>query len=384
MAEIHFLTGTKPTAADLQAENTDRAKLVKPLSYVDFPMMSEGEMETFLLADRDRILSQFYQGTPQGAAYRQAFERKRDALAAGLHRGSLNFFGAKSKTRSASGWLPLAAKGVDLRKGFSALFEDSENGADRVSGPIEQLDCDTLYPTLTQAQWQAQNPNAPINIYQTYANNQANARQACKAENDWRKILNDHLAKSAEHPLYNFTNSTDRQVPTVATKSVLHANSVSTIANQSKIQKSLLDIWQTNGILEANIAKGAGPMTPQDAIKILKRSQAEGIGEPFTITVGLVIAIISAISAAAAAAAQMIAAIKAKQPTAGQIFENTTQGWGTPTWGPEKSDWIYIDPNTGQQIDPNTATGNNLLSNDNLPLILLGVGGAALLIGSKK
>ncbi len=381
MAEIHFLTGTKPTAADLQAENTDRAKLVKPLSYVDFPMMSEGEMETFLLADRDRILSQFYQGTPQGAAYRQAFERKRDALAAGLHRGSFNFFGAKSKTRPASGWLPLAAKGVDLRKGFTALFDDAEAGAERASvGVIPQVDCNTLYPAV----------NFPPGIENTpaYAQLQAmNAersakRDACNQENQWRKILNDHLEKSAAHPLYNFATSSDKQVPTVAAKAVLHSNSISSLASLSKIAKSNIDIWQTNGILAASIAKGAGPATPQDAIAAIKKAEADGIG--FVLTTAAVIAIISAIAAAATAAAALITAIKAKQPTAGQIFENTTQGWGTPTWGPEKSDWIYIDPNTGQQIDPNTATGNNLLSNDNLPIILLGVGGAALLIGSKK
>lgn len=288
MADISHIAGFRigkaatPTTKDLASEANQRAKLVKPLGFVDYTVMSEGEMATYLIAQRDKMLSEYYQGTPQGAAYAQAFSEKKDALYRGLHRGFNLFGGVKSNTRSASGWLTLPEKGVNLKKGFNFLFDDAESGAERV-GVIPQLDCDFLFPFINPADHPGQNWVDGAN--QTIAAN----RQKCAIDNLWRKELNKEWPSNGPVLIYEFL--TDSMIPNnldgesvrlLGGKIKVHTYFVDVVTSGSKISRGLLDTWLVNGCIEKSIAgadgKSLGPQTPVDYIDGLKRGGAEGIG----------------------------------------------------------------------------------------------------------
>jgi hypothetical protein len=285
MADIHHIQGIRigtaatPTAKDLAIEANDRSKLVKPLSFVDYTIMSEGEMTTFLLAQRDKMLSEFFVGTPQGAAYAQQFLQKRDALYRGLHRGFNLLGGVKSKTRSASGWLTLPEKGVNLKQGFNFLFDDAESGAERV-GAIPQVDCAALYPFQLPAdvQWKI-----------TYNTSQSLLRDKCATENLWRSVLNAEWEKNGNVLIYEFL--VNSQIPNNLALSsrdrlVIKADDqrdiVDGVVFGSKISRTNLRLWLENGCMQSSIqgtnGQSLGPQLPVDYINALRQQGQEGIG----------------------------------------------------------------------------------------------------------
>ncbi len=412
MAEIHFLTGTKPTAADLASEAIDRSKQVKPFPFIDTSILSEGEAIEMLKAAKLKVLADFYVGTPQGAQFKKQFDQKLDTLYRGLHRGT-NILGTKSLTRPASGWLSWQQKGFTPKVGLKNLFEDAPEGAQvRGIGVIPELDCAALWPTLSQSEWQAQNPNAPVNIYQSYAIAQAAGKAACTEENIWRKILNDNLTKCAHHPLYEFASSSDKNAfPLVASKSVDHANAISALQTQSKISRAVLRQWIDSGIVYENTKvhrpnSTPGPYTPEETIYLVKRGEQDGVGflDPVTIATlvslgKVVVAVLGALAAAATAAGVLLNAIKSKRPTAAQAFESSTQGWAGQTWGADKLDFTGQagqppDQTTGQCDPgyvlqngicvPTSQAGGGLFSKENAPFLILGGAGLFFALNSKK
>lgn len=289
MADIYHIAGLKgtpkgqaqPTAADLASELKDRAKLVKPTSYVDYSIMSDGEMHTFLLAQRDKMLAEFYTGTPQGAMYAQAFAQKRDALYRGLHTG-FNLLaplglGAKSRTRPASGWLTWQERGFTPKTGLKELFDDAENGAVRGIGVvIPQLDCNTLFPVLTLSQWTAQ--GAPESVYFSYVQDQQAKRAACAIENKWRASLNTYWMKSSLTLLYNFLPQNSSYysgidqlvIKALGRKEERHRDAFNGVQGGSKISAANMRQWLENGVTEQSIIAGLGPQTGKGFIDGLK------------------------------------------------------------------------------------------------------------------
>jgi hypothetical protein len=298
MADIHHIQGIRigtaamPTAKDLAIEANDRAKLVKPTSFVDYTIMSEGEMSTFLLAQRDKMLSEFFVGTPQGAAYAQQFLQKRDALYRGLHRGFNLLGGVKAKTCSASGWLTLPEKGVNLKQGFRFLFDDAESGAERV-GAIPQLDCAALYPI---------NPSPTpyyTDEYYNYVQGQNALRTKCQTENLWRTELNKWWEKSGNVLLYEFITPANtaglliNDYPILQNKTFKHIDFVNMVNIGSKITRSNLRLWMENGVMYSSIAGAGGqtlgPQLPQDYIQAFRQAGQSGInGFPMAV-VGLAV-----------------------------------------------------------------------------------------------
>lgn len=280
MADISIISGTRkaPTQADLVTELRDRAKNVKPSAFVDYTNMTEGEMETFLLADRAKKLYEFYQGTPQGNAYLQQFLQKRDLLFNGLHR-SWSPIGVKSKTRAASGWLTLQQKGIDPKKGFKFLFNDAQAGAERASvGAIPQQDCNATIPIMTLQQWTAQ--GAPSSLYQSYVSDQEKKRAACATENKWRTSLNKYWEAGSLTLVYRaipnsgyFTGVNPNAAALIGQKKGNHVQTFNLIQQASQITPNNLSLWWENGNIANTIAYGLGPQTGLQFVDGLKANR---------------------------------------------------------------------------------------------------------------
>lgn len=267
MTEIAHIANIRkdvtPTAQDLRSEARDRAKLVKPLSFVDYSIMTEGEMTTFLLAQQAKLYSEFYQGTPQGSAAAADYMKHRDALYKGLHTGFNILPGVKTKTRSASGYLTMQERGIDLKKGFPALFDDAENGAAKVGATIPKLDCAALFPGSGISQQLK--------------------RAACETENKWRTSLNQYWPQGAPALLYEFLLNNDfpsyligADADRLINKRNQHQQFVQDVQVASKISRENLRIWLQNGIIKSSIdgrnGKTLGPLNAGQFIAGLREN----------------------------------------------------------------------------------------------------------------
>lgn len=272
IAGIHS-TKAMPTQQDIASELNERAALVKPTSFVDTANLSEGEMTLLLLAQRDKMLSEFY---PDVTQYRKDFEQKRDVLYSGLHSTvGLNYLRQRSAVNPASGWLSWEDRGVDRNrelKGLKNLFEDAPQGEAVAIRGINQLDCNALYPYAI--------PNGlPASMHQSWLEEQGRKLQACKTENLWRASLNTYWEKSANALLYQFVKINNTVPGIVGAKAQIQQDTYfNTIMDASKISRINLELWLSNGIMSNSIigynGQSLGPQTPQSFIEGLKENAA--------------------------------------------------------------------------------------------------------------
>lgn len=267
MTRIVEITGINrmPSAtASMQSELTQRAALVKAPAFVDTSAMSEGEMNVFLLAQRAKMLSEFF---PEAKEYRANYEKLRDVLFNGLHRaGGLAVLRQRLQTQPAMKFLPWDAKQRTPAAGFAELFDDAP-GRNEI-GVIPQLDCEKLYPIFPVP------PGQNENNWVQFQNGRLNA---CKSENNWRKWLNDHWEKQSHTLLYRFMSLQEtNQVPTrAAIKADKHYTFFSWIQKASTISDVNLITWLANGVIYNNVKgapgkDGIGPLTGKQTIEALK------------------------------------------------------------------------------------------------------------------
>lgn len=262
----------------VQAERTDatelkqRAKLVQPTAYIDTAALSQGEMMLLLKAQRAKMYAEFY---PETKEYRQEYERMMDALYNGLHRApGLSYLPERLQTKPASGYLTWEDKARNPNTGFDTLFE----GGNAVSGigVITQLDCDNLFKTMTQTQWNQGGYNAYGSIanYWEYVALMGDKRAACQLENRWRKGLNDFWEDSGHVLIYEWLSSSIfGQLPEAAVqKKTRQIDFLDSIAAASKINRANLKFWTENGIIANNIAAGLGPIGAVSFIEGLKEN----------------------------------------------------------------------------------------------------------------
>lgn len=280
---------TPPTTREM----AQRAKNVRPLAAIDTAYLSEGEMELLLLAQRAKMVGEFWQGEPQGKAATDVYLKMRDVLYKGLHTTSgLGYLRSKHKTRPASGYFTWQQKPRTPEKGIKNLFDDAP-----AIGEITQLDCETLFPLLTEAQLQAQ--GVPASLHTGIIIDRKNKRDACELENEWRKGLNDFWADSGHSMLYEFLDYSFGNVPQiVGQKQGRHIDFITTISKSSKISRSNLKLWAENGIIHNNIiganGQSLGPVSPKEFIQTYRDAAAQGIGFPFAlIPVAIAVSVIS-------------------------------------------------------------------------------------------
>lgn len=141
--------------------------------------------------------------------------------------------------------------------------------------------------------------------------------------------LNNNLPKSSHQAIYNFISDPNaaKWSSVAKIKAVQHSQVIGEVSRVATISFDLLTTWQKNCIIWRNAERGAaGIITPQDVIQKLvedpnfdivkfyneNKDNTAAIGEPITLTVALIWAIIGAIVAITG----LIQVCKGKEPTA--------------------------------------------------------------------
>lgn len=247
-----------------------RAANVKRPAQVDTSNLSAGEMQLYLLAQRQKMIAEFWQGTPLGLDAQVKFESMRDALYKGLHTSiGLNHLPQRMRSAPASGWQPWEKKARTPKQGIKNLFDDAPTVVH--IGEIPLLDCDTLWPNLTEQD--LLNSNVPSSLWSDIIQQRNDDRQACKTENEWRESLNTYWEDSGHSFIYEFLQSnTFPHVPfDAAQKSGRHGFFVENISKASKISRSNIRIWQENGIIYHNIqGRGGQSLGPIGAVEFIE------------------------------------------------------------------------------------------------------------------
>jgi hypothetical protein len=354
MAQISYIHGFPFEESEVK----ERSALVPPPRFIDFSTMTSGELNLFLIREQLDILRNFYMDTKKGKAFDMGFNLLTDTIHRGVHK--INDIGgnipseiypilksirqAKSRTEPASG----------LKTNVT------------IGSVIPILDCPEF---VHKNDWSGTSAE-----YAVYQKNRKN----CLDENDWRRLLNEHMEPMAHHPIYEFVSNPNAVPQVVTSKSVLHRLAISNIHTFTKISRDNIRLWQRNGIMRHNAKKGAGVLSPEKSIEAIKQAQDDNISG---LQIAVVIAVLKAVAAALTAAGLFIAALKNKQPSAEQLFKTSLQGWGTPDYGAEKTDWekhkeSQFDKSDGKFLE-------NILSDENMPL-LLAVGSGLLLLTDNK
>ncbi len=333
MTKVSYIHGVEAKA---------QPKLQARRRFIDFRHLTDGELRLSLMAEQLNILAEYY-GKEE---YQSAEQRLLAAIKTGIHGhraismvpGQLGQAIAREINRAKSMTRPAA--GVRLKRNLT-------NGIGAPLIPLE--DCDELL------EWDEDRyTGRPIQV-------QTSESRACEERNDNVRLLNQHLEGSAHHLLYEYLGASGNSI--VGAKKVLHRNAISKLADLTNLNRNNLRLWLRNGVLRNNIEHGAPPLQPEAIINMLKED-----GESRVSGLQVIAAILGAIAAAIAATTQLVQSLKAQKR---QELMLAAQGIGTPTFGPEQSDWDYA---TGS---PTGAPAGGLLEGNITPLLL---GGAALLL----
>lgn len=390
MTKISYIHGIKAE------EMPQRAALLSERSFIDYPSMTDGEMYLTLLADRYKMLSEYY---PEVKNYTRAKEMLVDALYKGVHSGQL----AGKSTFLPGDLVPVAQaigrarlRTAPAGKNIQLKGRTSINGG--INDPLVPLaDCEDLLEIASII-------TTPEGSEVIYTADSLEAQYQCILQNQYREILNEHLENSSHHMLYDFMSQVEANLSPgiVSTKWVLHRGGRNTLADTSDIKQYLIQEWMRNGIMRRNAEEGGGPASPEESIEALKeypnRSFEEyynpGIGGFFAILIPVLTALASAIGAAAA----LVQQIKQKDSQKAYMWDSI-QGIGTPAFSADGPDWLLgsgtIPPPPGNQQPGEPFAGeqppanqppaeNTLFGLDNNTLITLGLAGAGLLLLSNK
>lgn len=320
MSEVVYIHGIPSN------EWADRGQEVGKQSFIDFAVLTDGEMAAALLYEQLGILKAYY---PElRGEYEAAQDKLLSSINRGVHLGAVDTatgYGqimrlvnkvlreAKYKNRPAAGKYP----GIGEVPAFEPL-----------AGP----DCEPILEELRRVRRR---------LFAGKEKKEVETRlEACRQQQKLVGILNQYVEPSAHHLLYAFApTAVSANYAAVTTKRVLHNNAIGGFQNISKVDKENLRTWLRNGVMRHNAANGAPPIQPEATVEAFKdyalSQQQTGVGEPLTIAAitGIVTAIIGAI----AATAQLIAQLN--QQERNQLLANA-QGIGTEAFGPEDSDFL--------------------------------------------
>jgi hypothetical protein len=378
MTKISYIHGLKPN------EIKDRAKNVTPQNMIDFSAMTEGELRLALLAEQVSMLSQFY---PE----RQDLQQSLDLLNNTLYKGVHATAGVGSFSQLSASQQVVAQAIRNARKQFRPangrrVYGRTTQGIGKkgIDPPISQaplvplLDCDEF--TVEQMGIEYDELDNPTTILETVPIQPQYSE--CINENINRKILNEHLEKSAHHLLYEFVAAQElNQVPqNVNFKANMHKLGRNKLSEITGISNDLIRLWLRNGVIRYNIFSGNEPMQPEESIDILKQGAFENtnlddhIGS-FVLTI--LIPLLKALAAAIAAIVALVQATKQKENMPVSVWDQV-QGIGTPDFSADNQDWWTPggQPPGGQQQQQGAGNLQGLFSD---PVVLLGAGGLALL-----
>jgi hypothetical protein len=376
MTNIAYIRGIDQKA-DIPAQ-------VAPEAVYDPRQMSKGEFKLALLQDQLRILGQYYGNTEQ----LQAANQLRDYLAAGFHNLPTAMVGssipAVNKAVKAAKKLNQPAGKILIRENKTAGLTDGAlaglTGQAKIGDVlIPYEDCDQFIEYAPDNPYDPYGSQSPANYLPGYAE--------CKKTEQYIALLNQKLAPSSHHLLYEYTTG-QGDPATVAAKRVLQRNAVSGIARISGLDRDSLRGWMRNGVMRNNMAGSLPPYQPEDTYYLLKTGVASGLGAlpAAAITVKALAELIALIVGAITATVALVSSIR---PADRQLLENMAANIGTPTFGPEKGDFFSGGgpggggPGSGSGSSGSGGSGGGLFTGDNSIIIPAAAAAAVLLLTSK-
>lgn len=342
-------------------EAKQRAKGLKKARFVNYTAMTDGELRLALLSEQFNILEGFY---PENQDYKKGRLFLENAIANQVHvAGKQQITGLPDRLR----FLYAEVAKAKMKNRPAATYIVSRN---KIGDLIPQEDCRKILtsgvPTFSE---KGSGEKSQMERY-----------IKCVEQNNQKKILNEHLEKSAHHLLYEYLKNPNAVPGVVSAKFIGHQNAISALAEITKISRENIRLWVRNGVMRTNASKGIDPFQPEFTISIMAEEIPEkhsSINGPFLAALPV---IISAIAGAVSATTALIGAMKQKSQQ--DYIKTVAQGIATPTFGPQEKDWF------GNPIPNNTSTpgstvpvsaASNLLSNNMLILGALGLVGLTLL-----
>lgn len=375
-----------------------------PWQTINWGKMTKGELSLALIAHQAEMVKNWY-GDPTGRM-QTSIDAIRDTLWHGVHRvGSIGNapvmpWAAKAISRAKMQVRPAGSFYASMRNPLiQGLAPDMIGMPD---AEFEKVYKDFLgkgicTPDSARYEMEGDFGKPKVMIYRGSAIDQIRAMKqmtsdqrsklmkACYEQGKIIKIYNDKLPKSSHHVLYNFIKDVNATPGKVSTKTTLHEIARGVLgAGISGLSNENMLLLLRNGVMQSNMDGGdgvLGPMSPEETIKVLIDGQLEGVGDPATAALALVVTKVVAVISAAGAIAK---ALRTLLPPKDQVALNTVQGFGTPGFGPDKSDWAgympkeVIGPDGKPQVenDPTVAkAGMNWI----FPVLI----GGGLLLGAK-
>lgn len=315
------------------SEFTDRSNEVGPRPFIDFSVLTDGEMQAVLLYEQLGIIKDFY---PElSLEYQTAQDKILNSINRGVHIGAVDTatgYGevmrlvnkvlreAKYKNRPAAGKFP----GIGEIPAYNPLVGEN---------------CEPILEELREVRRKVFPSKSKERAIETRL-------IACKQQEALVNILNTHLEKSGHHLIYAYAPTNIRtQFPTIAAKRVLHNSAIGGFHNISKLSEENLRTWLRNGIMRHNAQGGLDPLQPEATLELFRDSVVDssqstvGVLDPATVTL-----IISLVLAALKATIDLIAALN--QQERNQLLASA-QAIGTQGFGLEESDFEGGSASTG-------------------------------------
>lgn len=316
MTQISYIHGIPAN------ERKDRAKEISKPLFIDYSVLTTGEMKAALLYEQLGIFKNYY---PEAA---QEYQSAQDKIINSLHTGL-------SGVDTATGY-------GELMRMVNRVLAKAKNSTKPAAGkypgigevpvftPLQGQNCEPILEELRRVRRR---------VFAGQAKKEVEARlEACRQQERLVQILNTNLEKSGHHILYAYApGNVAGSYAAVATKRVLHNNAIGGFHNISKLDRELLRDWIRNGIIRYNALGGLSPLQPEQTVEDFKNAvidnKQEGVGiDPVTVSL-----IIGLVATALAATVDLIKALN--QQERNQLLANT-QGIATPEFGPEESDFL--------------------------------------------
>lgn len=389
MTKVSVIHGLGQSSSD---NRDDYPRQVAPWQNINWGKLTAGELKLAMLAQQIALTKAYY-GDPTGSLEASASAVK-NALYTGVHRiGTVN---ADSKV------LPSVVRAIRKAQGqlapaghaYTSFRDPRRTGLipDYIGMPDAEFD--KVYQDVLSSGGCIQlTKDAPgymllNDMYDPYLKSLAKKRNmtdlqfarlvsACAQQTRLIELYNNKLRKGAHHLLYNFVQSPNLAPQAVAIKRHDHRKSAEVFGPKlAGMSMENMEAFLRIATQQANVEGKIGPIQPEDTIKLMIAGNEAGIGEPVTIT-------IASVKALLIAAGPLIAAVVAMlKPNEAKALAEL-KSIGSPVFGPEMADWSDYKPKTSTL--PN---GEEKLNNDPtvassswiLPVL---IGGGALLWGAK-
>lgn len=348
------MTRVKYIAGIPYGEYMQRGANVGPASYIPYTQLTVGEMKLALLKQQAHLYAQVYPDVPE---YKKAVSMLSNALNAGVSNG-IKFIGAvpdelqevaRAIANAKNQTAPASGKFMGPRTSLSQGI----NADPIVPVVYREYDC-----VQKAAEWTNQfyRQNKDWDWYEKVAKITKKAeyvrylgfKAECETKAYFENLLNQRLEQASCHMLYKgMPNDFKPAIGTQAlNKKLFQVLGIEAVANAAEVKQDLLSLWTEVGIQRSNVTNGNAPYgsfvssalltpEPQKWAQVANDAKSK-IGEPITITLAAVTALVAAIGTALAEAAKLRNGVEQKK----QFAFSSAQGFGSPAISPEQNDFL--------------------------------------------